>query len=324
MRWWWVCAALAACQPGAERVCASRPDVVDPCGGLDGGIDARAGTPDPGAVPPGSVGAAGGSVERLWFATTGDTRPAGCDQTNAYPKEAIGQVAAAMKALRVQFTVDLGDHMYVCNQSDVEARQQMAFYLGAVARGPSTWWMTMGNHECGSAKYPYACFVDGPHDANFAAFMATLKRPLPYYANDVQTSLGLARFVVIADDSWSLAQAAWLEDALGDADGRARYTIVVRHHPVQGSQTGAPEILSILTRHKYALILTAHDHEYRHDTATWQGRSVVVGLGGAGGKWGFGTVLQGADGALVFVQRDANGNPVGTPWQVSPQSLTAP
>ncbi len=312
-------AALMACNPGGQPPCSSRPDVVDPCGPPDGRAAPLPGTPDPGAVPSGSVGPGGGTVDRLWFATTGDTRPPECDQTNAYPKEAIGQIASAMRALRVQFTVDLGDHMYVCNQSDAEARQQMGDYLDAVARGPAAWWMTMGNHECGSEKYPFACFVEGPHDANFAAYMAALKRPLPYYANDVQTSLGLARFVVVADDAWNPAQAGWLERALADADRRATYTIVARHHPVQGTQTGAPEILEILKRHKYALILTAHDHDYRHDAESWRGRSAVVGLGGAGGRWGFGTVLQGVDGALVFVRRDANGNPVGAPWRVTAQ-----
>ncbi len=45
----------------------------------------------------------------------------------------------------------------------------------------------------------------------------------------------------------------------------------------------------------------------------------MVGLGGAGGYWGFATVLQNADGTLTFIQRDANGNPVGATWQVSPQ-----
>src|SRR6266850_2309967 len=199
------CAALLACQPQAQPMCASRPDVVDPCGGMDSGVGALPGTPDPGAVPSGTVGPGGGAVDRLWFATTGDTRPAECDQTNAYPKAPIAQIAAAMKALRVQFTLDLGDHMYVCNQSDAEARQQMGFYMGAIAQGPSVWWMTMGNHE------------------------------------------------------------------------------------------------------------------YQHDSSTWQGRSAVVGLGGAGGKWGFGTVLQASDGRLVFVQRDANGNPIGAPWMVGPQ-----
>jgi hypothetical protein len=314
-----VCASVAACHAAPARICDSRPDVVDPCGGRDAGEGPMTGTPDPGAVPSGRVDANGGTVERLWFATTGDTRPAECDQTNLYPKAAIAGIAAAMKALRVQFTVDLGDHMYVCNQSDAEARQQMTFYMAAVAQGPPAWWMTMGNHECGSDAYPFACFVNGAHDANFAAYMAALRRPLPWYANDVQTSQGLARFVVVADDSWNPAQASWLEATLAYADERARYTILARHHPVQGPRAGSPEILAALKRHKYSLILTAHEHDYWHDTTTWQGRSVVVGLGGAGGKWGFGTVLQAPDGALVFVRRDANGNAVGAPWKVAPQ-----
>jgi len=164
------CVSLAACQAAPARICDSRPDVVDPCGGPDGGDGPIRGTPDPGSVPSGRVDANGGTVDRLWFATTGDTRPAECDQTNLYPKAAIAGIAFAMRALRVQFTVDLGDHMYVCNQSDAEARQQMSFYMEAVAQGPPAWWMTMGNHECGSDAYPFACFVNGGHDANFAAF----------------------------------------------------------------------------------------------------------------------------------------------------------
>src|SRR5712671_261997 len=75
------------------------------------------GTPDPGEVPPGNVGDEGGAVDRLWFATTGDTRPGFCDRTEDYPSAAIGQIARAMKELRVQLALDLGDHMYVCNQS---------------------------------------------------------------------------------------------------------------------------------------------------------------------------------------------------------------
>jgi len=313
------CLSLAACQVAPARICDSRPDVVDPCGGPDGGEGPISGTPDPGSVPSGRVDANGGAVDRLWFATTGDTRPAECDQTNLYPKAAIAGIAAAMRALRVQFTVDLGDHMYVCNQSEAEARQQMSFYMEAVAQGPPAWWMTMGNHECGSDAYPFACFVNGAHDANFAAFMAALRRPRPWYANDVQTSQGLARFVVVADDSWNKEQASWLESTLADADTRARYTIIARHHPVDGMQAGSAEIVSALKRHKHSLILTAHEHDYRRDTGAWRGRAVVVGLGGAAGKWGFGTILQAQDSALVFVRRDANGNPVGAPWKVGPQ-----
>jgi hypothetical protein len=295
--------------------CAPDPDAALP------------GTPDPGVLPRGTVGANGGTVERLWFATTGDTRPAGCNATSEYPQAAMARIAAAMKALEVQFAVDLGDHMYVCGdvggltsaQLDVAAREQMGLYMSAIGAGPAAWWMTMGNHECGAAYAGGGCAVGGPHDANFAAYMAALRRPQPWYANDVQTAQGLARFVVIADDAWSDAQSAWLSSTLDDADARAKYTILVRHHPVQGANTGRAEIVNLLRRHKATLLLTAHRHGYEHDAESWQGRSVVVGLGGAGGKWGFATVLQNVDGTLTFVQRDANGNPAGAPWSVGPQ-----
>jgi hypothetical protein len=313
--------AAAACAPPAPYSCApsADPDVVDPCGGsFDGGLGASPGTPDPGEVPAGAVEFDGGTVDRLWFATTGDTRPASCDETDLYPRAAIAQIAAAMKALRVQFTVDLGDHMYVCNGSDAEARQQMGFYMGAIASGPATWWMTMGNHECGNDRPPYSCFAGGPHDANFAAFLSALNRPQPYYFADVATSRGKARFVHVADDAWDDAQSAWLSKTLAEADSFA-YTFVMRHHPVQGSRTGNARILDAIRAHRYSMILTAHDHDYEHDTSTWNGRSVVVGLGGAGGRWGFGTVLQNLDGSLTFVRRDANGNPLGTPWTVPPR-----
>ena len=319
-----------ACAPEDAQTCTrSSGDVVDPCGSPgDAGVGARPGTPDAGLVPTGSVGGDGGNVDRLWFATTGDTRPSSCNDTAGYPKAAIAQIAQAMKALRVQFTVDLGDHMYVCSDSggltmaqlDAAAQTQMGFYLGAIAQGPSTWWMTMGNHECDAAyALRQPCLAGGPHDPNFAAYLTALGRPQPYYFNDVRTGAGLARFVVVADDSWSAAQSAWLSSTLADADTHAKYTIVARHHPVTGTRIGTNEILSILQQHKYTLLLTAHNHDYEHDASAWGGRSTVVGLGGAGGSWGFGTVLQNADGTLTFVRRDANGNPLGAAWSVSPQ-----
>src|SRR5947207_8081648 len=111
------CAALLACQPQSQSMCASRPHVVDPCGAADSGVGALPGTPDAGAVPSGTVGGGGGTVDRLWFATTGDTRPAECDQTNAYPKAAIAQIAAAMKTLRGKLTRALGGQRSVRTQA---------------------------------------------------------------------------------------------------------------------------------------------------------------------------------------------------------------
>ena len=309
------------CIDETPRDCeAARSDVVDPCpdGGLRNG--ASPGTPDPGEVPSGSVGFDGGTVDRLWFATTGDTRPGFCDRTADYPAATVAQIARAMKELKVQFALDLGDHMYVCNQSAAEAQEQMRLYMDAVAQGPSTFWMTMGNHECGSDVPPFSCFA-GQRDANFDAYMAALRRPLPYYFTDVRTGRGMARFVVVADDSWDAAQADWLESTLGAADVSAAYTIVVRHHPVTGSSTGNPRIVQTVARHKYSLILTAHSHFYAHDTTNFGGRSVIVGIGGVPSSAlpGFATVLQNQDGSLTFLRRDANGNPLDVPWTLPAQ-----
>lgn len=327
-----VSVALVACDPEVvvpQTCIPPSGDVVDACGSShDAGIGALPGTPDAGTVPTGSVGADGGTVDRLYFATTGDTRPSSCNDTVTYPKAAIAQIATAMKKLDVQFTVDLGDHMYVCSdvggltmaQLDTAATTQMGYYMTAIGNGPSTWWMTMGNHECDAAYNKHqSCLVGGAHDPNFAAYMSALARPQAYYFTDVQTTAGLARFVMIADDSWNATQSQWLKDTLTYADANAKYTIIARHHPMQGSRTGTAEILSIIAAHKYTLILTAHNHDYEHDTSTWAGRSTVVGLGGAGGYWGFATVEQKADNTLQFIQRDANGNPVNAAWSVSPQ-----
>ena len=270
--------------------------------------------PPSGAPPSGAVGRDGGAVDRLWFATTGDTRPAACDASDQYPRHTLAQLARAMRELRVQFALDLGDHMFVCNGSRDEARQQMGYYLEGIAQGPATWWMTMGNHECGSAWAGRGCAVGTP-DANFDAYLAALQRPRPWYANDIATTAGLARVVVVADDAWGDEQAAWLESTLQDADAHARTVIVARHHPATGSRSGSAGALATIERHRYTLLLTAHAHTYQRDSE----RSVMVGLGGAPARMapGFGTVLQGADGSLTFVLRDLSGNPVGDPWSVA-------
>jgi Calcineurin-like phosphoesterase len=316
----WVAAVSLRCIPAGAGSCeAPVGDVVDPC--ADVGVrPALPGTPDPGRVPSGSVAFDGGTADRLWFATTGDTRPGFCDRTADYPTAAITQIAKSMRALRVQFALDLGDHMYVCNQSQAAAQEQMRLYLGAAAQGPATWWMTMGNHECGNETPPFSCFAGGG-DANFDAYMAALRRPLPYYATEVSTARGKARFVVVADDSWDAAQADWLESTLSAADVQAAYTIVARHHPMSGSGSGNPRIVAAIARHKYSLILTAHSHLYAHDTVNFGGRSVVLGVGGVptSSLPGFATVLQNEDGTLTFVRRDANGNPLDVPWAVPPQ-----
>lgn len=284
---------------------------------------AREGGPPGGApAPGGTVGPNGGSVDRLWFAVTGDTRPGACDASDLYPRSAIAEIAASMKALEVQFALDLGDHMYVCNGSYAEAAQQMGFYTTAIAAGPATFFMTLGNHDCGSSfarsGARAGCFEESA-DANFRAYLAALGRPRPYYAIDVATFAGLARFVFVADDAYDAVQAAWLERTLADADARARITVIARHHPMSGARSGNPDIVATIERHRYALLLSAHLHTYAHGE-DHGGRAAIMGLGGAPSALppGFATVLQNADGSLTFTPRDAAGEPIHTAWTVGP------
>ncbi|MBS2025480.1 MAG: metallophosphoesterase [Deltaproteobacteria bacterium] len=323
------CNAGAGCSGdlSCNKYTCSCDDVVDPCGLLasDAGVVIGP-VADAGTAPTGTVTSTGGTVDRLWFVATGDTRPGDCDDTANYPRAAINQIATVAKDLKAQFVLDLGDHMYVCNGDFAEAQTQMGYYTSAMALGPDTWFLTMGNHECGRFRSGGSGSATGCFgkvaDSNFDTFMAATGRSKPWYNIDIQTSKGLARIVVIANDSWDTDQKAWLIDTLTDADANAKYTIISRHQPFTGSRVGQQEIADIVLAHKYTLLLTAHSHTYYHGTE-YSGRSAVVGIGGAptSSAYGFVSILQNndANGSLTVQRRDINGNPIGTPWTVQPQ-----
>jgi hypothetical protein len=293
--------------------------------GLDDGAGADAGTtPAPDLAPTVTgVGPTGGAVDRLFFAIHGDTRPPDCDQTTLYPTAIIQNIFQRERALGVQFAVDLGDHMYVCNNDAAEAATQMGYYTAAAQTLGKVTFMTMGNHECAGG----GICLSGSTDANSTTFAKALApiSPLPYYSVDIATEGGKATFVFVADNAWSATQQQWLEATLARADGEARYTIVARHHPVDNTQLQNPAGLQIIRAHKYSLLLTGHSHTYSHDT--WQdpsGRTLRLGTGGAplaqgSPFYGFGTVTQGPDGALtVAVYDQATGN-IQDSFAVPPQ-----
>jgi hypothetical protein len=229
----------------------------------------------------GSVGNQGGTVDLLHFGMTGDTRPPACGQTGNYPTPIIDAIADAYRSQGAQFAVDMGDHMYVCNNDASAAQQQMAMYTQSLARFGGTFFMTQGNHECmgtGSGFCP-----TGSQNTNHLAFLQALApvSSTPYYSVDINTSKGLATFVFIADNSWDSAQQTWLEHTLTQADSRATYTIVLKHHPAGDSSIAAnSQIVQIIRSHKFALLLTGHAHYYQHQTID-QGRDVIMGTGGA-------------------------------------------
>lgn len=276
----------------------------------------------PGPQPGGPVGPTGGTVNLLHFGISGDTRPPACEDTAHYPTPIINGIADALRAARVQFALDLGDHMYVCNGDLATATTQMELFMGAVGRFGGTWFMTMGNHECSRGP----C-LPGSSDANYAAYMKALApvARLPYYSFDVETAHGLATFVIVADNAWSQAQATWLEQTLARADQAARYTIVARHHPEGDTSVATnPVSMGIIRKHRFALLLTGHSHEYKHQT-TDGGRDLVLGTGGAplitgGTFYGYGIIDQLADGRLQVSIHDVVGGALRDSWTVGPNS----
>ena len=283
-------------------------------GGHDGGTghDGGSGGHDGGPIGPG-----GGAVDLLDFVVTGDTRPPNCGATALYPSAIHAQVIKAMEAARPQFALDLGDHMYVCGQDAAAAQRQMDLYVQPLAGFPVPFFMTMGNHECENG----ADCSQNHADVNFAAFSKALQtvsgQSLPYYALQIETRLGRATVVVVADNYFDATAQSWLEQTLADADRRSAYTIVAKHHPVTGSRMGPLGPLQVIQRHKVSLILTAHDHRYSHDTVSFGARSVICGLGGANAAHtGYCRVAQASDGSLKFSVFDATGNP-GDAWSVT-------
>jgi hypothetical protein len=306
---------VSTCFPKNE-VCMP-PGIVPP--------DAGAGLPPPtGSIPVGGpVGVQGGTVDRLLFGFTGDTRPEQCDGT--YPQQVINNIYTQMKGTGVQFAIDQGDHMFNCQGGYPGAMQQMSAYMQAASLLGKTVFFTMGNHECSGESMTLCSLASNGRNANYTAFMDAMKQvgiQSPYYRFDVMTGTGLAVFIVVADDVWDPMEQSWLVEQLSDADARAKYTFVSKHHP--DGNTDHPEfqtIYNLVRRHKYTLFLTGHTHEFKRQYN--DPRAMVIGCGGAplagGAFWGYGTALQGADDRIAVTIYDQASGHVMDSFSVAPQ-----
>ncbi|MBS2027427.1 MAG: metallophosphoesterase [Deltaproteobacteria bacterium] len=262
-------------------------------------------------------------MDLLKFGVSGDTRPPACNDTANYPTAIINAIGDAEKAAGAQFALDLGDHMFVCNNHQATADAQMNKFMQGVAHFGGTWFMTEGNHECMGAGSGFCPL--GSTNVNYQAFLNALA-PIaskPYYKRNIHTRLGLATFVFIADNSWDSAQETWLENTLTTADSNATYTIICKHHP-QGDTSIASNqtIMQVIRRHKFSLLLTGHVHEYAHQSAD-SGRDLVMGLGGApfsGGAnyHGYAIVDQKANGKLRVSVYDVHTGTLHDQWTVDP------
>jgi hypothetical protein len=298
-------------------------------GGMNGRLDLAGQGPPPTCTVPagGTVSLSGGTVDRLFFGYTGDTRDSSSGSGySSTLQTTINTIYKQMKRQGVSFALDGGDHMEASSGS--EAAACMSDYASAAALLGKPLFMTYGNHECSQSFNNGSCGSGWSTDTKSVPYMNTLKQMIgaatPYYRFDVMTNSGKATFIVVADDAWDSTQQSWLTTQLTDADANSKYTFVSKHHP--DGNTDQPffqTIYNLVTSHKYTLFLTGHSHEYKHQYTDH--RAVVMGLGGAPFDNpsqqfnGYLTVMQCPDDHIYVTAYDISTQMAFDTWNVPPQ-----
>ncbi len=264
--------------------------------------------PDGGGPPPdlsvGSqgVGPNGGSVDKLFFAVIGDTRPGSLDATAQYPTAVIQKIYADIQDMRPrpQFVIATGDYQYA-NPKGTEGAAQLSLYQKAQQQYTGTVFAAMGNHECNG----YTADNCTSPTNNLMAYLDTLVKPLgkdlPYYSVPINATdkSWSAKVLIVACNAWSDAQNSWLT---GELAKPTTYTFVVRHQPAHadtGPCVSAAE--GLLASNPYNLSIVGHTHHFAAS-----GKEIIVGNGGAplsGGTFGFATVQQ-TDAGFVITNYD--------------------
>ena len=257
---------------------------------------------DGGPPPTGTVGPNGGTLSRLFFGVVGDTRPPTIDDTNGYPTAVITKIYEGVQTSGAPFAVSTGDYIFAYNQSG-QSQAQFSLYVSARSKFSGVLFPALGNHECTGAVASN-CGQGNPDGTprNYTDYINALLSPIqksePYYSIEIDhpQKNWTSKFVFIAANAWSNAQATWLDGALAQP---TTYTFVVRHEP--SGATTAPGVSpseQIMTKHPYTLAIVGHTHTYYRGS----NREVVIGNGGAplsGGKdYGYAIMNQRTDGAI--------------------------
>jgi 3',5'-cyclic AMP phosphodiesterase CpdA len=177
-------------------------------------------------------------------------------------------VAAAMEKWaaghRVDALVTAGDNVYPTGEPSLYASELDAPYKSLRASRPM--WATLGNHDVGAG-----------HGAQELAHLGLPS--LPY-----TKTLPNAQLLFVDANHPDAAQAAWLDQQLA-APGPP-FRIVVFHQPAWscGLHGSTPEVdrlwVPVLEKHRVALVLNGHDHDYERFTSAGGVTYVVTGGGG--------------------------------------------
>jgi hypothetical protein len=267
------------------------------------------GTPAPTGVPgptgtPGPIGIYGGTSTTLHFAIIGDTRPPVIDDTSAYPSAIITKIYQDIQAENPDFALTTGDYIF-SKPAGTTSGPQFDMYLSARSHFSGTVFFTMGNHECtGSATS--LCgpgLIDGETNnfINFKAkLLSTIARTDPYYDVRINAADGTwsAKFVFVAANAWSTAQAAWMTKAMAVP---STYTFVVRHESMTVTGSGVSGSNAIMAQYPYTTLLAGHTHTFKYDTSH---REIITGIGGAplvdAVNYGYVVGERRTDGAIAF------------------------
>ena len=237
-----------------------------------------------GSTGGGSVGTNGGTVDHLFFAVVGDTRPGSLDATSSYPTAIITKIYQDLNAMapKPQFILTTGDYMFAGTTAGT-AQPQMNLYLGAqqnwtnvAGNGPV--FAAMGNHECDG--YTANNCTSLTQTQNIVAFMSGLVTPLgkalPYYAFTVNSTAdgSTTKFISVACNYWNATQQSWLTSQLATA---TTHTVLFRHQD-KAATTGpcVNTVESLMTQYPYDLSLVGHAHNFQQS-----GRQFIIGNGGA-------------------------------------------
>jgi hypothetical protein len=274
----------------------------------------------------------------------GDTRPPTEDDTAGYPTAIITQIWQDVEAAspHVPFAVSTGDYQFAGpTHTPPQQAIQIGYYMTARANYSGLQFPAMGNHECDGATQDncYACGsacsnVGGSCMSNVCitpngtawgnAMLTPINQSVitPYYTINVTTTnpAATAKFVFVACNAWSAAQASWLATELGKA---TTYTFVVRHEGTTAttgpclSGSGSMNADTILSGYPYTLLIAGHTHEYAYYSNEKQ---VIVGNGGApltgSGNYGYVIARQQSNGSFIFNEYDYQTNAVSNSFTV--------
>ena len=225
----------------------------------------------------------------LSFAIVGACRPPFEDDVAGYPSAVQSQIWKDVAAANPAFAVTTGDYLFAApTKTPSTVGTQIGLFLTAQSNYKGNVYHAMGGMECDGAATDN-CGVAGtsggitPNYQGFISQLAPSGQTLPYYVLNFHGpgNAWTAKFVVVAANAWSTAQATWLGNTLAVP---TTYTFIVCNAPTTETTApcwaakGSTNLGTIIAQYPYTLFIAGHTHTYEYLASS---KEVIVGNGGA-------------------------------------------